>query len=257
MVSKDITTIKEVISAFVISFNYFEYANEIAKTFYSNLKEFVFTINPLLNPNNAFNIDVSNLKRVNLNFYKNEELLKKHIVQAYLVERGGFSNHIIKLFYDSDVINLEYVKKILEFSGSDLDEYLDYLNEINEENSVKNEDVLDLILNGHSPKKKDKNKFEHVIFKDVAYCACGRKSDRKVNRTSPVIYYCSSKTRKKRGIHCSFKGAKEETILKKVHNELGVMIENREQASMLINKVTIESENNLTIEYRDVLNSKR
>lgn len=249
MVIKDINVIKEAIAKFTISFNYFEYSKAIAENFISNLKSFTFLTNPLLNPENAHMIDISKLKNVNTHHYKNQQNKQMHIVKRYFEQMGNMSDHTFRLFYNSEPIKFTDVLKILRLANATLEEYLEYLNDLDSELSVMNEETIETILHIYSPKKEGR-KHEHVLFKDVAYCACGESSIRKINRTSPVSYYCKSKVKSYNLQPCEYKATQELLIVEKIKEDKGYFVKSRTEVNEIVKKIIIKNKFDFIIIYK-------
>lgn len=252
MVAKDITLLKNAISKFTISFNYFEYQEEVAKFFFDNLKNYVFDCIPEVNPDNADHVNLADLKHVNLTHYADEKLKNQHIARVYFMEKGNFGEVTQRAFFNSSSMKLSTVEKILEFANSDILEYLKYLDDIDTELVITNIDALSTILYTYSDKVKilPDEKFQHVIFKDLIYCACGHKSYRKINRTSPVTYECKTRRNKYNLEKCKYKSAQEEILIETVFKEKGVRIKNRREAEELIHKIVYRSKNDFDIIYK-------
>lgn len=85
------------------------------------------------------------------------------------------SEHTSRLYYNSEEIKFADVERILKLANATLGEYV---NDLNGELTEMDIDVLKTILYIYSPEKEMKH-HEHVLFKDVVYCACGNGSTRK------------------------------------------------------------------------------
>lgn len=240
--------IKETISTFTISFNYFDYQKAITKTFFDNLMCFVTISNPLMSVENAYDVDLSVLKDININHFNTDIQKKKHINLNYLIQIGGFSEFTVRAFQNYQAIEFDTVEKILEFANTDINEYMEFLNSNFEESSILDIEVFKSIVRQHSP-KKDENKFSHYLFRNLIYCQCGCKAFRKTNRKQPVYYYCMSKNKRTAFESCDNQGIKEEDIVDKIFEDTGVRINKREQSEEVIEKITVSNNRNFIIDY--------
>ena len=249
IVLKDIKFLKEVVSKFTITFNYFDYTNDIAEYFYQNLKNFTFKTNYLLNPKNADMINIKELKNLNVNHFKKSEHKQMHIVKRYFTQVGNLSEYTSRLYYNSEQIQFTDIEKILKLANTSLLEYLEYLGELNSELTVKNIDALENILSIYSPKKECKS-HEHILFKDVAYCSCGNSSIRKINRTSPVTYYCKTKIKRNKLIPCKYKATHEKLIIEKIKEDTNIFVTSRTDVNKIVEKIIIRDKFDFEIFYK-------
>ncbi|MGE7840795.1 hypothetical protein ACQKNX_08380 [Lysinibacillus sp. NPDC093712] len=252
MVMNNITSVRSTIKALTISFNYFEYQNEIAKFFFKNLKQYVYDYNPKFNPDYAFEVDLSELKGVNLKKFKDKELIRKHITRAHFMENVGYSEKTYKAFYCGDSMKLEVVGDILKVADTDIHEYLRYLVDQDNDLVCTNIEALESILYTYSSRIKTskEDKFQHVIFKDLIYCACGQKSYRKINRTCPITYECKTRRNQYNLKKCKFKSPQEQLLIDAVFEQKGVKITSRNEAFKLIEKIVYRSKNDFDIYYK-------
>ncbi|MGE7941406.1 hypothetical protein ACQKNB_04880 [Lysinibacillus xylanilyticus] len=127
-------------------------------------------------------ININELENINVNHFKNIHNKQLHIAKRYFTQVGNMSEYISRLYYNAERINFTDVESILKLRNTTLDEYLEYLYELNSELTMMDIEALKSILFIFSP-VKDGKPYEHVLFKDVAFCACGNISTRKKNRT--------------------------------------------------------------------------
>ena len=249
MVTKDISSTE---SKFTISFSYYKYLEEVSEFFFKNLKPYVFSCMPEVNPLNAHKVNLNELKNVNIEHYIDDTLKRQHIARIYFAEKGNFNESVQRAFFNSSSMKLETAKKILEFANRDIIEYLNYLKGINSEFVIDDLDVLSTILYTYSNKTitPPEEKFQHVIFKDLIYCACGHKSYRKINRTCPVTYECKTRKNKYKLEKCKYKSTQEEILISTIFEQTGVKITNRSEASKIIEKIVYRSKNDFDIYYK-------
>lgn len=245
MVAEDIK-IKE---KFTLKLNYFEYGETIAEHFYQNLKGFTFTTNPSLNPENAHMINLDELENINVNHFNNIHNKQLHIARRYFTQVGGMSEKLSRLYYNSERINFTDVESILKLANTSLDKYLEYLYELNSQLTMMDIEVLKSLLNIFSPIKEGKP-YEHVLFKDVAFCACGNVSTRKKNRTSPITYYCKSKIKRYNLIPCKYKATQEIIIIEKIKKDKNIIVKSRADVNGIVQKIIIKSKFDFDIIYK-------
>ena len=249
LVIKDINSLKEAVSKFTVTFNYFEYPKAIAEHFYSNLKQFVFLSKPELNPQNKVNVDYANLANLNIAHFKDELRIKMHILNRYFEQVGGVSSYTFRNFYSGAAIKLNDVYKIFELAHTDIQDYFDYLKDVDNDLTITNMEALESILFVYSP-KKERSSTEHLLFRDVVFCQCGNKAIRKINRTSPVSYYCVSKDKKYKLTPCEFKATQEQILIDKIKQDKGIQVCSKSDVNNLVRKIVIENRHDFTIYYK-------
>lgn len=240
-----IKDIKKIEAKFTATCNYFDYAKAVAEHFYNNLKNFTFNTNPLLNPENAHMINVNELENINVNHFKSIHNKQLHIAKRYFTQVGNMSEYKSRLYYNFEPINFTDVERILKLGNTTLDKYL---YELNSEMTMMDIEALKSILFIYSP-IKDGKPYEHVLFKDVAFCACGNTSTRKKNRTSPVSYYCKSKIKRYNLSPCNYRATQEILTLEKIKEDTNIDVRSRTDVNKIIKKIIIKSKFDFEIIY--------
>ncbi|MEK4129766.1 hypothetical protein NYE67_08785 [Solibacillus sp. FSL W8-0474] len=194
-------------------------------------------------------INLEDLKNINTNHFKSAYNKQMHIAKRYFTQVGNMSEYTCRLYYNSKQIKYTDIEKILKLANTTLIDYLEYLYVLCSELTIKDIDTLKIILFNYSP-KKEAEPYEHILFKNVAYCYCGQSSIRKINRTSPVTYYCKTKIKRNNLKPCEFKATQEKLIVEKIKKDKDIIVTSKSEVNKIVKKIIIKDKFNFDIIYK-------
>ncbi|MFJ3387473.1 hypothetical protein [Lysinibacillus sp. NPDC086135] len=141
MVAKDIT------DSFGITFNYYDYTDEISSFIYESFEKYLISLDRLLEIDNAYEIDTDDLKSYKGRYFKDEYLIKKSINSICVIEVYKLSYYSLEKLRSKKPLGIETMERMLNIAETDMEGFVNYLCQKHPEKMINNIEAVETIIN--------------------------------------------------------------------------------------------------------------